>query len=181
VDLEELLRQRASSLLVEEGVDPDIVLAVAGHEPEARKRLLANVCDAKARVLLLQRLRQAGNLSQIQSVVQRASRLAEKGNLARDVLQTKGVVDPELFESASEAAMLRVLNDLTPIAASADRYEELAMRLAVSADMLKDFFDGPDSVLVMCDDLNKRENRLNLLSILRNQASILADFRQLVS
>ncbi|MEB3317441.1 MAG: glycine--tRNA ligase subunit beta [Cyanobacteriota bacterium] len=181
VDLEELLRQRASSLLVEEGIDPDIVQAVAGHDPEARKRLLANVCDGKARAVLLQQLRQAGKLNHIQSVVQRASRLAEKGNLSRDVLQTKGVVNPDLFESESEAAMLGVLNDLMPIATSADRYEELALGLADSAETLTAFFDGEKSVLVMCDDVKKRENRLNLLCILRNQASLLADFRQLVS
>ena len=181
VDLEELLRQRVCSLLVEDGFDQDIVQAVAGNESQDRKRLLSDVCDAKFRVMLLQTLREGGKLGQVQSVVQRASRLAEKGELARDVLRAKGVVDPGLFERQSEAAMLQVLNSLTPIAECADRYEELALGLADSAETLTAFFDGPDSVMVMCDDRQKRANRLNLLCILRNQASVLADFRQLAN
>ncbi|MFN9548127.1 MAG: glycine--tRNA ligase subunit beta [Cyanobacteriota bacterium] len=178
-DLEELLRQRVSSLLVEDGFDPDIVQAIAGRESRELKRLLRDICDAKTRVSLLQGLRQQGKLGQIQSVVQRASRLAEKGALARDVLRAKEVVDPGLFERKSEAAMLQVLNELTPIAEGADRYEELARGLAESAETLTAFFDGPDSVLVMCDDPQKKGNRLNLLSVLRNQADVLADFSQL--
>jgi glycyl-tRNA synthetase beta chain len=181
VDLEELLRQRVCSLLVEDGFDQDIVQAVAGKESQDRKRLLSDVCDAKLRVNLLQKLREGGRLGQVQSVVQRASRLAEKGELPRDVLRARGVVDAGLFERQSEAAMLQVLNSLTPIAECADRYEELALGLADSAETLTEFFDGPDSVMVMCDDRQKRANRLNLLSILRNQASVLADFRQLAS
>ena len=41
------------------------------------------------------------------------------------------------------------------------------------------FFDGDQSVMVMCDDLKVRRNRLNLLALLRNQASVLADFSQI--
>lgn len=180
-DLEELLRQRVSSLLVDEGFDQDIVQAVASGEPRDQQRLLRDVCDAKTRVKLLQSLRQQGKLGQIQSVVQRASRLAEKGELAKDVLRANVVVDPGLFERDSEAAMLAVLNDLTPVAECADRYEDLASGLADSAETLTAFFDGEDSVLVMCDDARTRANRLNLLAVLRNQATVLADFSQLTT
>jgi glycyl-tRNA synthetase beta chain len=180
-DLEELLRQRLSSLLVEEGLDQDIVQAVIGQEREDHKRLIRNVCDGRARVLLLQTLRREGKLVQVQSPVQRASRLAEKGNLPRDVLDSTGIVDQELFERQSEAAMLRALNKLTPLAKRAGDYKELALGLAESAETLTAFFDGPESVLVMCEDERQRINRLNLLSILRNQASVLADFRLLAS
>ncbi|MFN9623719.1 MAG: glycine--tRNA ligase subunit beta [Cyanobacteriota bacterium] len=180
-DLEELLRQRLSSLLVEEGFDQDIVQAVVGQEPLDQKRLLRDVCDGRARVLLLQTLRREGNLGQLQSVVQRASRLAEKGDLPRTVLGGEGFVDPVLFERQSEAAMWKVLNGLTPLAEGVSRYQELALGLAESADTLTAFFDGPDSVLVMCEDERRRTNRLNLLSILRNQASVIADFRQLAT
>ena len=180
-DLEELLRQRVSSLLVEEGFDQDIVHAVASSEPRNQQRLLRDICDAKTRVNLLQSLRKQGKLGQIQSVVQRASRLAEKGELAKDVLRANEVVDPGLFERQSEAAMLAILNELTPIAECGDRYEELASGLADSAETLTAFFDGQDSVLVMCDDERARANRLNLLAVLRNQAAVLADFSQLVT
>ena len=42
--------------------------------------------------------------------------------------------------------------------------------------MLEAFFDGDDSVMVMADDLDLRRNRLNLLAVLRNQASVLGRF-----
>ena len=179
-DLEELLPQRVNSLLVEEGFDPDIVQAVGGSELGSGQRVLRDVCDAKTRVNLLQTLRRQGRLSQIQAVVQRASRLAEKGELAKDVLRANEVVDASVFESPSEAAMLEVLNGLTPMAECADRYEDLANGLAESAETLAAFFDGPDSVMVMCEDRKKRVNRLNLLAVLRNQASVLADFSPLI-
>jgi glycyl-tRNA synthetase beta chain len=113
--------------------------------------------------------------------VQRASRLAEKGALAMNVLRVDGVVDVKLFERNSEAGMLQVLKELTPLAESNRRYAELAQRLAESADILNAFFDGPDSVMVMCENLAVKNNRLNLLSVFRNQANVLADFNRLVS
>ncbi|MEB3301552.1 MAG: glycine--tRNA ligase subunit beta [Cyanobacteriota bacterium] len=178
-DLSEFLRQRFISLLEEDGWDQDIVQAIAAVRCGEQQRVLANVCEAKSRVVLLQSLRKEGQLSAIQTVVQRASRLAEKGELATGVLRVDQVVKPALFERASEAAMLEVLQRLAPIAESAERYEELASGLKESAAVLAAFFDGPDSVLVMCDDQNLRQNRLNLLGVLRNQAQILADFERL--
>ena len=110
-----------------------------------------------------------------------ASRLAEKGDLDPGICSAEGVVDPGLFDKASEAAMLAVLDRLAPIVAgdTADRYASLARGLADSATALAAFFDGSDSVLVMADDAAVRRNRLNLLAVLRNQASVLADFTRL--
>jgi glycyl-tRNA synthetase beta chain len=97
------------------------------------------------------------------------------------VLAADGVVDPALFEKASEAAMLAVLQRLEPFATGHDpgRYAALAQGLAESAQILASFFDGDDSVLVMADNPAVRANRLHLLAVLRNQASVLADFSRL--
>ncbi|MFN9629312.1 MAG: glycine--tRNA ligase subunit beta [Cyanobacteriota bacterium] len=178
-DLEELLRQRVGSLLLEDGIDQDIVQAVAGSDAHNQKRVLTDVCDARTRANVLQTLRRRGQLAQIQSVVQRASRLAEKGDLEKDVLTVDNIIDAQLFESQSEAAMLSVLRELSPIAENVHRYAELVEGLAGSWEVLTAFFDGPDSVLVMCEDLDKRQNRLNMLGVLRNQALVLADFNLL--
>jgi glycyl-tRNA synthetase beta chain len=74
--------------------------------------------------------------------------------------------------------MLGIIETLRPYAEARDgsAYGELAQGLAQSASALGEFFDGPQSVLVMADDPAVRRNRLNLLGILRNQASQLADF-----
>jgi glycyl-tRNA synthetase beta chain len=93
------------------------------------------------------------------------------------VLSPSAVVDATLFSSAAERAMLAVLEKLEPIAAAVPvPYGELARQLAGSASTLAAFFDGEQSVLVMAEDPVVRRNRLNLLAVLRNQASRLADF-----
>jgi len=114
-------------------------------------------------------------------VVTRAARLADKGNLANDVLTPVDVVDPDLFEQPSEAGMLAVLQDLEPMATGVEsgRYVELARGLSAGAQALAAFFDGDQSVMVMVEDEALRSNRLNLLAVLRNQASVLADFSRL--
>ena len=175
-DLEEFLRQRLVSQLEEQGEAIDLVQAVTAES--ANQRLLQDPLDAMDRLRLLQQLRLAGELAAVQAVVQRAVRLAEKGDLAADVLSSSGVVDAALFEQPSEAAMLAVVDQLSGIVSQhgPDRYSQLCEALAASASTLSAFFDGESSVMVMADDLAVRRNRLNLLAVLGNQAAILADF-----
>ncbi|CCQ60353.1 Glycyl-tRNA synthetase beta chain [Crocosphaera watsonii] len=45
---------------------------------------------------------------------------------------------------------------------------------------VSNFFDGEDSVLVMDDNQNIKQNRLNLLGVLRNHGRVLADFGAIV-
>jgi glycyl-tRNA synthetase beta chain len=179
-ELAEFLRQRLVSLLEEEGFAVDVVQAVAG-EGLALERVLADPADARRRAELLQALRRSGELAAVQAVVQRASRLADKGTLAGGVCSPSGVVVEALFEKSSEAGMLKVLRELEPVATGKDpdRYRDLARGLAESASTLAAFFDGADSVLVMAEDPAVRRNRLNLLGVLRNQAAVLADFNRL--
>ena len=59
-------------------------------------------------------------------------------------------------------------------------YEALVDALHELAPTVEDFFDGPDSVLVMAEKEQLRQNRLNLLGLIRNYALILADFGAIV-
>ncbi|MBM5798317.1 MAG: glycine--tRNA ligase subunit beta, partial [Cyanobacteria bacterium K_Offshore_0m_m2_072] len=142
---------------------------------------LRDPLDARQRADLLQALRRSGELAAVQAVVTRAARLAAKGELPTEVLAVDEVVDPALFEQPSEAAMLAVLQSLQPIASGTanDRYRALAQGLMAGAETLSAFFDGHQSVMVMADDPAVRRNRLNLLGVLRNQASVLADFSRI--
>jgi glycyl-tRNA synthetase beta chain len=90
-------------------------------------------------------------------------------------------VSPDLFEKSSETAMLTVLQELEPIASGkgTERYQDLADGLAQGAGALAAFFDGDESGLVMVEDPAVRRNRLNLLGLLRNQASVLAEFERI--
>ena len=179
-ELGEVLQLRLINLLEEQGFDPDLVQAVAGTSGAAG-RLLADVADVRRRVELLAEWRSSGTLAPLQAVVQRATRLAEKGNLATTILDPMAVVDPALFSSSSEAGMLAVLNTMLPIAAGRanDRYRDLAAALTGGGPALAAFFDGETSVMVMAEDPAVRSNRLNLLAVLRNQALVLADFSRL--
>jgi glycyl-tRNA synthetase beta chain len=180
VDLGEFLRQRVQSLLEEGGVDSDLVQAVCG-DTVPLLRVIADPSDARHRVDLLMALRSSGDLAAVQAVVTRAARLAEKADLDPGTLSPDTVVDAALFEKNSEAGMLAVLKALEPIAtvASTERYSALARGLSDGALALAAFFDGEESVMVMADDLDVRRNRLNLLAVLRNQASVLADFSRI--
>ena len=179
-DLGEFLRQRVMSLLEEQSIPIDLVQAVAG-ETVPLIRVLQDPGDARERAVLLQQLRQQDQLSAVQAVVTRAARLAVQSELEAGVLSCQGLIDERLFASSSEAGMLAVLRTLEPISQRQDssRYGELAAALAAGAPALAAFFDGENSVMVMCDDPEVRRNRLNLLALLRNQASVLADFSRI--
>ncbi|MEB3308376.1 MAG: glycine--tRNA ligase subunit beta [Cyanobacteriota bacterium] len=181
-ELGEFLRQRLLTLLEESGVDSDLSAAVAGSGVPL-ERVVGDPFDARERAGLLMGLRASGELATLQAVVTRATRLADKGHLDADVLSAQGVVNPELFERSSEYEMLAVLDRLEPLAtgAGADRYRLLAHGLGSSTATLAGYFDGPESVMVMVDDEDLRNNRLNLLAVLRNQASVLADFRRITA
>ncbi|NET47946.1 MAG: glycine--tRNA ligase subunit beta, partial [Merismopedia sp. SIO2A8] len=100
-----------------------------------------------------------------------------------ETLEPNEVVDPELFQQPSEQAFYNAIVSLVPKTetAQANRdYQTLVDALANIAPIVSTFFDGPDSVLVMDEDLDIRQNRLNLLGLLRNHARILADFSAIV-
>ena len=179
-ELAEFLRQRLLSLLEEGGTAVDLVQAVAGDGVPI-ERVITDPADARQRAELLMALRSSGELAAVQAVVTRAARLAEKGDLDASVLSAAAVVDPALFEKSSEAGMLAVIDQLEPIATSdsADRYSHLAQGLIAGASALAAFFDGEQSVMVMAENAAVRANRLNLLGVLRNQASVLADFSRI--
>ena len=179
-DLLAFLQQRLRTLLADLGLDYDIVDAVAA-EAQAPATLLQDSVDVVCRGRLLQRLRGSGNLAAIQAVVQRAARLAEKGDLQRDQCDPSDCVDPSLFSSPVEEAVLTSLKTLVPLSKARDQdgYERLLTGLGTLSPQLQAFFDGANSVMVMAPDPDVRRNRLNLLAVLRNQALVIADFSRL--
>ena len=178
-DLCQLMRQRIVSQLEDDGFAPDLVQAVAG-DAVSSQRLLSDPLDVKQRIQLLRDLRDSGQLDAVQAVVQRAAKLAEKGDLARDQLVAGDVVQPDRFESASEKDLFAALEQLQPLAQQRS-YQSLADALVAATPALQAFFDGDTSVMVMVDDSALRLNRLNLLAVLRNQASVLAEFESIQS
>ena len=181
-EFSEFFRQRIFSLLEEDGIDIDLIQSLVGENIPSRSLLIGPV-DIRIRADLLSEMRKNGKLLPLQSVVIRASRLAQKSSLPLDILESSQHVKPELFEKESECKMLDVINSLEPIVKSSsdEKYSNLAKELEFASKVLEEFFDGDQSVMVMTDNIKVRSNRLNLLAIMRNQANVLADFSQILS
>jgi glycyl-tRNA synthetase beta chain len=183
--LTDFFLQRVQTLLQDElGIDYDLVKAVLGdNDPAYAQRALVDLLDVKDRALFLQSIRQDGRLEAVYETVNRAARLATQGDLDRQVLDPQGIIDARLLKAKSEQAFLAALQALLPQtqAAQASRdYNQLLAGLQQVAPVVSKFFDGPDSVLVMDEDAAVRQNRLNLLGLLRNHALVLGDFGAIV-
>ncbi len=183
--LQDFFLQRVQTLLQDDlGIDYDLVNAVLGdNDPAYTQRALTDLLDVRDRAQFLQAIRQDKTLDNIYETVNRASRLAAQGDLASTVLDPTQVVQPGRFQQASETAFYEALQALLPETEAAQRdrdYRKLVQGLEAAAPIVSRFFDGPDSVLVMDKDPAIKQNRLNLLGLLRNHARVLADFGAIV-
>lgn len=179
--LGEFFRTRIRTQLQEDkGVDYDLVNAVLGeNDLEHTQRALEDLLDVRDRALFLQQIRNNGTLEQIYETVNRSTKLAAQGNLDTKQLDPAGLIKPQLFQKKSEQAVYTALGELLPqtkIAQSTRDYQKLVTGLVQAAPKISSFFDGEDSVMVMDKDPEIKENRLNLLGLLRNHARVLGDF-----
>jgi glycyl-tRNA synthetase beta chain len=183
--LQEFFLQRIRTLLQEEKqIDYDLVNAVLGeNDPEYTERTLKDLLDVRDRALYLQQIRNDGTLDNIYETVNRSTRLAAQGDLDTKQLEPTSVVRQELFQKPSEIALYNALIESVPLAWAAQQtrnYQLLVAALAKIAPTVSNFFDGPDSVLVMDSDPEVKRNRLHLLGLVRNHARVLADFGAIV-
>jgi len=90
-----------------------------------------------------------------------------------------GNPDPALLEEVGEKALFKKLMDIGPkIAASIaeEKYTEVMVELASARSEIDAFFD---KVTVNADQLELRENRLNMLSYIRRALDEVADFSKI--
>ncbi|WP_414586093.1 glycine--tRNA ligase subunit beta [Scytonema sp. PCC 10023] len=183
--LQEFFLQRIRTLLQEEkGIDYDLVNAVLGeNDPEYAQRALKDLLDVRDRATFLQQIRSDGTLDNIYETVNRSTRLAAQGDLDTKQLDPKALVHKELFQKSSEEAFYNAIVDLVPQTQAAQQsrnYRQLVTALKEITPTVSNFFDGPESVLVMDPNPEIKRNRLNLLGLLRNHARILADFGAII-
>lgn len=176
--------QRIRTLLQEEkGIDYDLVNAVLGeNDPEYTERALQDLLDALERAVFLQKIRDDGTLDKIYETVNRSTRLAGQGDFDKTKLEPEAI-RPELFQKSSERDFYDAIVQLVPktqASKESRNYQQLVDSLAEIAPAVSNFFDGPESVLVMDSNPEIKQNRLNLLGLLRNHARVLADFGQIV-
>jgi glycyl-tRNA synthetase beta chain len=98
-------------------------------------------------------------------------------------LEPENLIQSSLFQKSSEQGFYEAIVGLVPHTKAAKKtrnYQQLVERLAEIAPQVSQFFDGPESVLVMDGNPLIKENRLNLLGLLRNHARVIADFGAIV-
>ena len=177
--------QRIQNILQDDfNIDYDLVNAVLGEaDAEYMERALQNLLDVKDRSEFLQEIRSNGMLDRIYETINRSTRLAAKGDLEYTELDPSKVVRTELFEKSSEQELfngLMALVSKTTQAQDEGDYQLLIEGLLDIIPKVSNFFDGEDSVLVMDDNQNIKQNRLNLLGVLRNHGRVLANFGAIV-
>ncbi|MDX1978095.1 MAG: glycine--tRNA ligase subunit beta [Pseudanabaenaceae cyanobacterium bins.68] len=166
--LHKWFEQRARTLLQERGIDYDLVDAVFG-DSDYTLAALENLNLTRQRADFLQSARQDQSLAQVMEVVNRASRLAAQGQLTYDQTDLAAVVNLADLKLVPEQKLYQAIAQI-PIQADFDR---LWQHLQAIAPVLAEFFE---QVMVMDQDPLVRQNRLNLLGVLRNHSRHLADF-----
>ena len=183
--LRNFFAQRIQSLLQDEmGIDYDLVNAVLGDvESEYIERAFQDITDLKKRAQFLQNIRNNGILEKVYQTINRSTRLAKQGNLGYEEFSPSVIIDNNLFKKLSEQQLYDSLINLEPtinfVVTNKD-YDLLMKGLINIIPLVDEFFDGKNSVLVMDENQKVKQNRLNLLGILRNYGRILADFGEIV-
>ena len=178
--------QRIQNILQDDfNIDYDLVNAVLGEaDAEYMERALQNLLDVKDRSEFLQEIRSNGMLDRIYETINRSTRLAAKGDLEYTELDPSKVVRTELFEKSSEQELfngLMALVSKTTQAQDEGDYQLLIEGLLDIIPKVSNFFDGEDSVLVMDDNQNIKQNRLNLLGVVGNPGRVFGDFGAIVN
>ncbi len=180
-DLIEFLIQRIISHLEEILLDKEIVKAICSSD-ELYKQRIINIVDLKNRIKCIALLKEKDEFDKIQTVITRVSKLANKGNLDKDIFLSKNYVTPDLFEKECESKVFKFVGELEKLFYSGNfDYMKLLTLFEINANNIKDLFDNENGILVMSDDLKIRNNRLNLLSLIRNYSLRIADFTLLNS
>jgi glycyl-tRNA synthetase beta chain len=176
--LEDFFGQRLQTLLKEElNIDYDLINAVLGeNDTEYADRALSDMVNARDRAVFLQTIRDDERLAPIYAVVNRASKLAAQGDLDTQTRNVAAVVKPDLFQKNSEKVLFDAVSQLQ----SDGDFDQLVAALGAIAPALTNFFDGEGSVMVMDENPAIKQNRLNLLGVIRNHARALADFGAIV-
>ncbi|MCR9196163.1 MAG: glycine--tRNA ligase subunit beta [Hyphomonas sp.] len=93
-----------------------------------------------------------------------------------------GPVDAAKLSAKAETALHTAVVSASDAARTALEQEDFAAAMSALASLrapVDAFFDGPDSVMVNADDAAIRENRLNLLNMMREAIGTVADFSKI--
>ena len=103
--------------------------------------------------------------------------MANKSTLSKDIFSTEEYVNAKLFEKDCEFRVFEFIRELERLLSSGYcNYLKLLNLFEININTIEDLFDNEKGVLVMTEDIKIRNNRLNLLSLIRNYSLKIADF-----
>ncbi len=158
------IRERMRAWYQDQGITPDVFAAVAALD-------VNNLLDFHKRILAVQAFKKLQESAALSSANKRVSNILAKYQEKMIALE----VNPAFFEDAVEtelAKQLTLKNDEVIRLCQSGRYDDVLLQLASLREPVDEFFD---KVMVMTEDRSKRENRILLLTQLRNMFLQVAD------
>lgn len=100
----------------------------------------------------------------------------------KDKCAFDGAVDEAKLDAKAEKALFKAVSESAAAAQLALENEDFGAAMSALASLrapVDAFFDGPDSVMVNAEETAVRENRLNLLNMMREAIGSVADFSKI--
>ena len=175
-DLIEFTNQRIVSHLDELSISKDLIKATCFIDSSSEKKIM-NILDLKNRINTINQLKEKPSFSEIQKVISRVSKLAESGDLKTTIFSCKNYVNSDLFEKECENKVFEFIKELEGIIKLPNwNYSQLFKLFETNSKNLDELFDNERGVLIMAENPEIRNNRLNLLGLVRNYSLKIADF-----
>ena len=157
-------------------ISKDLIKATCFIDLSAERKIM-NILDLKNRINTINKLKGTPNFSEIQKVISRVSKLAESGNLKTSIFSCKDYVNSDLFEKECEFKVFEFIKELEGIIKLPNwNYSQLFKLFETNSKNLDELFDNERGVLIMAENPEIRNNRLNLLGLVRNYSLKIADF-----
>lgn len=158
------MQERLRAWYAEQGISADVFAAVAALN-------IASPLDIHQRIAAVQAFKKLAEAEALSVANRRVSNILSKYHETIDATK----IDAVFFEHAAEkelAHQLQKKNEIVIHLSQAGNYTEVLLQLAELRAPIDDFFDH---VMVMTEDKSRRENRILLLSQLRNLFLKVAD------
>jgi len=180
-DLNDFLVQRILSHLEEISLNKELIKAVCTSDEVSQKRIL-NLIDLKNRIKCIVDYKEKEIFVDIQNVITRVSKLANSSDLPTNIFSAEDYVNSNLFEKDCELKVFEFIKELEKLFQKEYcNYLKLLNLFEINIKTIENMFDSEKGVLVMAEDMKIRNNRLNLLSLIRNYSLKIADFTLLSS
>ena len=174
-ELHEFIKHRILSYLEESNYDRNLINGVSSSILKEKK--LFDIFDLKNRIRSLERMKYHKNSEAIINLISRYSKLANTSSVNTYNLLNEIDINVELFEKDIEIKVFEVIEKAEKLISSSSwTYDMLISLFNDNLQLLNELFDNKKGVLIMAEDIKIRNNRLNLVALVRNYSLLLADF-----